>query len=61
MRLDQMQWLPDDVLAKADRATMLTSLEMRTPFLIREVAEFAASVPVTCICATAASLSSGNC
>lgn len=46
MRLDQMSWLPDDVLAKADRATMLTSLEMRTPFLHREVAEFAASVPV---------------
>ncbi len=46
MRLDQMQWLPDDVLAKADRATMLTSLEMRTPFLNRELAEFAASVPV---------------
>jgi asparagine synthase (glutamine-hydrolysing) len=46
MRLDQMHWLPDDVLAKADRATMLTSLEMRTPFLHREVAEFAAAVPV---------------
>jgi asparagine synthase (glutamine-hydrolysing) len=46
MRLDQMRWLPDDVLAKADRATMLASLEMRTPFLHREVAEFAASLPV---------------
>jgi asparagine synthase (glutamine-hydrolysing) len=46
MRLDQMRWLPDDVLAKADRATMLTSLEMRTPFLHREVAEFAARLPV---------------
>jgi asparagine synthase (glutamine-hydrolysing) len=46
MRLDQMRWLPDDVLSKADRATMLTSLEMRTPFLHREVAEFAARLPV---------------
>jgi asparagine synthase (glutamine-hydrolysing) len=46
MRLDQLRWLPDDVLAKADRATMLASLEMRTPFLHREVAEFAAAVPV---------------
>ena len=46
MRLDQMRWLPDDVLAKADRATMLTSLEMRTPFLDHEVAEFAARLPV---------------
>jgi len=45
MRLDQTRWLPDDVLAKADRATMLTSLEMRTPFLHRELGEFAASLP----------------
>jgi asparagine synthase (glutamine-hydrolysing) len=46
MRLDQTHWLPDDVLAKADRATMLASLEMRTPFLHRELAEFAATLPV---------------
>jgi asparagine synthase (glutamine-hydrolysing) len=46
MRLDQNHWLPDDVLAKADRATMLVSLEMRTPYLHREVAELAATVPV---------------
>lgn len=45
MRLDQRRYLPDDVLAKADRATMLTSLEMRTPYLSRELAEFAASIP----------------
>jgi asparagine synthase (glutamine-hydrolysing) len=45
MRLDQMHWLPDDVLVKADRATMQASLEFRTPFLHRELAEFAASVP----------------
>ena len=29
MHLDQLGWLPDDVLAKADRATMLASLELR--------------------------------
>lgn len=46
MRLDQEFWLCDDVLAKADRAGMLASVELRTPFLHREVAEFAASVPV---------------
>jgi asparagine synthase (glutamine-hydrolysing) len=46
MALDQRQWLPDDVLAKGDRATMLASLELRTPFLERSVAEFAASVPI---------------
>jgi asparagine synthase (glutamine-hydrolysing) len=44
MALDQRQWLPDDVLAKADRASMLTSLELRTPFLHRELAELAAAV-----------------
>jgi len=44
MRLDQMQWLPNDVLAKADRASMLVSLEMRTPYLSRDLAEFAAGV-----------------
>ena len=45
MMLDQRHWLPNDVLAKADRASMLASLEIRTPYLRREVAEFAASVP----------------
>jgi asparagine synthase (glutamine-hydrolysing) len=45
MHLDQRHWLPDDVLAKADRATMLTSLEMRTPYLHREIAELAAAAP----------------
>ena len=45
MRLDQVHWLPDDVLAKADRASMGASLELRTPYLTRELAEFAASVP----------------
>lgn len=45
MLLDKRHWLPDDVLAKADRAGMLTSLEVRTPYLHREIAELAASVP----------------
>ncbi|MFI5008817.1 MAG: asparagine synthase (glutamine-hydrolyzing) [Solirubrobacterales bacterium] len=44
MRLDQLQWLPDDVLLKADRAGMLVSLEVRAPYLSRELAEFAAGV-----------------
>jgi asparagine synthase (glutamine-hydrolysing) len=43
---DQAHWLPDDVLAKADRAGMLASLEIRTPFLSRSLAEFATSLPV---------------
>lgn len=44
MGFDQVNWLPDDVLFKADRAGMLASLELRTPYLQRELAEFAASV-----------------
>ena len=44
MQLDQRHWLPDDVLYKGDRAGMLNSLEIRTPYLAREVAEFANSV-----------------
>jgi asparagine synthase (glutamine-hydrolysing) len=45
MRLDQRLWLVDDVLAKADRAGMLASLELRTPYLERSLVEFAAGVP----------------
>jgi asparagine synthase (glutamine-hydrolysing) len=45
MDLDQRGWLPDNVLCKADRATMMNSVEMRTPFLDRFVAEFATSMP----------------
>jgi asparagine synthase (glutamine-hydrolysing) len=44
MHLDQVDYLPDDVLFKTDRAGMLASLEIRTVFLNRELAEFAASV-----------------
>jgi len=45
MRLDVTRWLADDVLVKADRASMLASLELRTPFLHRELAEHAARIP----------------
>jgi asparagine synthase (glutamine-hydrolysing) len=45
MRLDQTHWLPGDVLAKADRASMQVSLELRTPYLHRGLVEFAATVP----------------
>jgi asparagine synthase (glutamine-hydrolysing) len=45
MRLDQRHWLPDDVLQKADRASMSASLEMRSPYLSRELTQFAATVP----------------
>jgi asparagine synthase (glutamine-hydrolysing) len=45
IRQDLAGWLPDDVLAKADRASMRSSLEMRTPYLSRELAEFALALP----------------
>lgn len=44
MALDRGRWLADDVLVKADRASMLVSLELRTPFLDRKLAELAAGV-----------------
>jgi len=44
MLLDQLHWLPGDVLVKADRASMLVSLEVRTPYLNHELAEFAATI-----------------
>jgi len=47
MQLDLDYWLPDDVLVKADRATMRSSLEMRTPYLDRHLAEFASSIPTS--------------
>lgn len=43
--LDLKIWLEGDPLTKADRATMLASLEARVPFLDREVVELAARIP----------------
>lgn len=43
--IDIHTWLPGDILAKADKMTMAHSLELRVPFLDREVAAFAQTIP----------------
>lgn len=42
---DVETWLPNDVLLKLDRCLMAHSVEGRTPFLDKEMAKFAASLP----------------
>lgn len=43
--IDINMWMPGNILAKADKMTMAHSLELRTPFLDREVFAVAASIP----------------
>jgi asparagine synthase (glutamine-hydrolysing) len=42
---DLVSYLPDDILAKVDRASMAVSLETRTAYLSRDVAQIAMNMP----------------
>ncbi|HEY0160454.1 MAG TPA: asparagine synthase (glutamine-hydrolyzing) [Thermoanaerobaculia bacterium] len=45
MLLDYRSYLRDNLLVKVDRATMLSSVEARAPYLDRDVTRFALSLP----------------
>jgi asparagine synthase (glutamine-hydrolysing) len=43
--IDQMSWLPDQLLERTDRATMAASVEARMPFLDHRIAEYVSALP----------------
>lgn len=46
MYLDMNFWLPYDILLKADKMTMASSLELRVPFLDKEVFEYSTHIGI---------------
>ncbi|HKW13491.1 MAG TPA: asparagine synthase (glutamine-hydrolyzing) [Candidatus Krumholzibacteria bacterium] len=45
LRADVQEWLPDDLLMKVDKMTMLASLEARVPFLDYRIVELVSGFP----------------
>ena len=45
MRMDFEQYLPEDILVKMDRMSMLNSLEVRSPFLSKKILNFSQTLP----------------
>ncbi|HEX6219052.1 MAG TPA: asparagine synthase C-terminal domain-containing protein [Sphingomicrobium sp.] len=46
MYADAVAYLPDDIMAKVDRASMAVALETRAPYLDHRVADLAAKIPM---------------
>jgi len=46
MVIDMLTYLPDDILTKVDRTSMMCSIESRAPFLDKEIIDFAISLPL---------------
>lgn len=45
MDFDKQYYLPDDILHKVDRCSMLNSIEARSPFLSKAIENFASNIP----------------
>ncbi len=45
LKMDSLNYMPADILVKTDRASMANGVELRSPFLDKDLAEFVMSLP----------------